>query len=693
MKLKSLLPLVVIVVILAVLVGVKKVKERPKAFVEQVGLVSLLPEGVSKGDLAKFELYVGAKPDQKVVLAMESGSDKWRVASQFNAPVKQEKIKEFLEAASGLQGEFRSTAGSDADLEPFNLTNEKAFHVLAYKKDSDTPAYHVLVGSTPGMKSVFMRADGTNDVFVEDSNLRQLAGLYGDDMEKAPEADPWFDNQVLDLNKEEITKIALKSPDKELVFELQPKPGEPQKEETPAESQKEGEGEENAEKKEAPKPPTEYQWVLAKGGPGGAHKQGGLDSLLRKLDSLTSNGIVDPSKKAEWGLDPAGFSCVVSFKEEKPEVTIEGGRPESDGDGYVRVATNTEDIVYKLSKYSFNQLWPKGADFFDLPKLQLDAATLDRIEVKEPEGKIVLARKDSAWTVVEPVADLAVQNSTLDTVGRTLAAWKAEDYADSPGGCELDAPQRTVTFKTASGESHTVVVGGKSKYFDGAYARLDGKPEVLAMGKMDVDKVFVPPKNLFDRRLFDFGEEDITSVQVRRKDDTFLVERKDDNAWSVTIEGTSYEGDSTACEELFSGIAQLEATDILFGKTSLKGELSATIGLTRKAGGGATITIGPETGGAHTVALEGKKQLFSIETGEIAPLLPTGNSLKKPEPPPAPETSAAPESTEQQPTPETGETPETTAAPEGAANAPESPPIEVNVTAPSSDTPAPPAAK
>lgn len=667
MKLKSLLPLIIIVAILAAVVAVKKMNQRQPTMIEQVGLVSLLPQGITKGDLVKFEMYVGAKPDEKIVLAMDADASRWRVASHFNAPAKADKVRDFADAVGGLEGEFRSAAASDADLEPFNLSEQKAFHVLAYKKDSDTPALHVLVGATPGTKTVFMRTEGKNDVFVEDSNLRQLAGLYGEDTEKALEADPWFDNQVADLNKDEINKIALKSPDKELVFELQEKPGTP----TPEEAKSETPGE-TPEQKEAPKP--EYQWALAKGGPGGAFKQAGLDALLRKLDSVTANGIVDPAKKAEWGLEPAAFSCVVSFKEGKPDVVIEGGRPQGDGDGYIRVASNTEDIVYKFNKYSFNQLWPKGAELFDLPKLQLDAASVDRVEMQEPAGKTVLVKKDGAWSVEEPGADLPVQTSALDGVGRALAAWKAEDYAEDAANTGLDAPTRTVTFSTAAGESHTVALGNPSQYFDGVYARLDAGPTVLAMGKMDVDKIFVPRKNLYDRKVFDFTEDDIAGVQIERADDSYTIERKDD-AWTVTIAGASAEANSSACNDLVTAIAELDAADILFGKSALEGEPAATIRLTLKSGGGATVRIGPDQGGTQALAVDGKKQAFAIAAADAQSILPASASLKKPEAPPAAQPA------------EGGAAPQAAAPADAAAPAP----LEVTVTPPDATaaTPAP----
>jgi len=641
MKPKSLLPLVVILVVLGVLIGIKKTRQTPPGFVEQVGLVALLPDGLAKGDLAKLELYVGAKPDDKVVLAWNAEGDRWRVETHFGAPVKEDKMDEYLDAVVALQGEFRTTADSEEDLEPFNLTDAKAFHILGYKKDSDTAAFHLLIGSSPGYRTIFMRTENEHNVFVEDTNLRQLAGLYGDDDERVPEADTWLDKQVLDFDKDKIAKVALTSPDKALTFELQPKPKEPAEDED-AESTEEDADDEAAEAA-VDEAEVEKEWVLTQGGIGKPHKQSGLDSLLRKLDSLTASGIVDPAKKAEWGLEPPAFTCIVSLEGDPEDVVIDGGWPDPSGDGYVRIANDTEDLVYKLSKYDFGQLWPKGSDLFDLPKLNVDRNAIERIEITQPQGNVVLVKKDDAWTIAEPKADAEPLTTTLDTVARTLATWKAQDFADAAGDRGLDAPERTVTFTTGGGQSHTVALGADAKALDGVYARLDDGELVLAMGQVDVEKVFVAPNDLYDRALFDFDVDDITSVHVRRDEDTFLLERKEDDTWTLVIEGEGCEPLAPACERLFEAVADLEAATFLFGQTAFDGDTAATIGLTRKGGTSHTISLGVEDDGAYPMTLSDKKQAFTIAAADARALLPSANSLKVPEPVPAPEPEASTE--------------------------------------------------
>jgi len=432
--------------------------------------------------------------------------------------------------------------------------------------------------------------------------------------------------------------VSLATPDKELVFELTPKPVEPEVKE---EETEETDAEQKEEEKE--EPPVEYEWKLAKGGLGDEHKQAALDSILRKLDSLSASDIVDPATKAEWGLEPPAFRCVVGFKDETEDVVIEGGLPDTTSDGYVRVATNTEDIVYKLGKYNYEQLWPKGKDLFELPQTDVKANDLERITiVNAPAARIVLAKQEDKWTVAQPAADLDVITSTLDTVARTLAEWKSEDYADAKQVAKTwkrGAPKRTVSLQAAGDKSHSIVVGNDSKSIDGVYAKLDGGETVLVMKGADVDKIFVSPNDLYDRGLFGFEEDGITTIQVQRPEDAFSLERKDDG-WNLVIGGETTEADPTTSEDVVRTLADLEAQEIIFGKTALDGEPEVTIVVTGKDGAMHTILLGAEKDGARPLTSSGKEQLFTIESGDAALILPTTESLKKRESEPEPEPQA-----------------------------------------------------
>ncbi len=634
MKGKGLVPLLIIAVILVGLVIWKKTSAPTRTLSEQVDLVALLPDDVEASTLGKLELYAGAKPDEKVVLARTDSA--WQVESHFNAPVAEEKIDEYIKSLDELKGEFREEVASDDDLKAFDLTDDSAFHVVGYAKDATEPAFHVLVGKAPDYRTVFMRPSDQKKVYVEDTNLRQLAGVYGDTSAPgatpaastpaaAPTATPWLDKKILELDQAKMAKIELKTPDKTLVFEKQA-PAAPA--ETPAEGDAAA-----PDAQPAPEPPAEPKWVLVSGGPGGELKPAGIDNVVRKIATLSATDIVDPAKKAEWGLEPAQFSATVTLSEGEP-VVIEGGRAEGATDGYVRVASASSDRVYKLDSYGFGQLFPKGSALFTLEGVAAGVDAIDRIAVTQPEGDFAVTKSGEAWTVESPAAKLPAQTTAIDTMKSMLSAWKPDDYADAVEGTGLDAPTRSVTFSVA-GESRTIHVGNASKSSDGYYAKLDGNDKILTMSKTDYQKVFVEPKNLFQLKLVDAPTTDMQSIAVERADDAFTLAQTD-GAWSLASGGPAGATvDQDKASALANALAALQAADIIAGERA-PGAPIATVRV-NAADGVQTLAVEAEQEGRYPVTLAEIAQAVWVDKADMDGILVASATLAA-----APEPAAPP---------------------------------------------------
>ena len=112
------------------------------------------------------------------------------------------------------------------------------------------------MGKAPDYKSVFVRRADEKKVYVESTNLKREAGVTeppsGENAPKSapaedntvPKSSKWIKKDLLQLEKDKITKIALNTPDKALAFERHEKP----KPEKPATTEGEGsEGEKPAE--------------------------------------------------------------------------------------------------------------------------------------------------------------------------------------------------------------------------------------------------------------------------------------------------------------------------------------------------------------------------------------------------------------------------------------------------------------
>lgn len=643
MKAKNLIPLVLV---LAILVGVavyKKTSEKTPGIIEQTGLVALLPEGLSKGDIAKLELYTGGldEEENRLRLAYDADKDQWRVSSHFNAPVKHDVIDKYLEDLVDLKGELRERNAPEEAIEEYDLTDDEAFHVLGFKQDASEPLFHILVGKAPAYRAVFLRQEGSRDVFVESVNLKQQAGIYGNASDenaepKAPEATMWLDKKILELDTGKITKVDVSLPDKSLVFEKREKI-KPDKEEKGKEGEGEGEGEEKEEETEP-----EFEWVLASGGPGTAAKPNKIEALIKKFEALNGDDIVDPAQKAEWGLESPAYTCVISM-EGQDDVRLEAGRPDKAGKGYIRVATAPEEFIYSVSKYTFEQIFPKGTELFELKGLALDKKSIARIELTQPEGNVVLEKTGDTLAVTAPAAPLDPQTSTVDTIATALASWKPADYAGRDV-ISVGEPTRVAAI-TESGAVHRLKVYGDSKHIDGAYVRLGDEPQLLVMSQTDLGRAFPGPNDLYQRSLMDLIETEITEIAVNGAAGNYTIARDGEN-WKLTADGAAGEAATEPCDDLASAIADIEAAKIRFGQAALDGPAENTIRVKTEDGAEHVITLGPEADGNRPLTVSGKAQVFEIDHAAAATLLPAADTLKKTEPetPPPSESEEGPES-------------------------------------------------
>ena len=607
----------------------------PITITDQIKLVKLVPENVTAANIAKLEFYNGDKPDEKLVLTREEGSDtKWRIASYFNAPVQQTKIDNYLKDLKELEGEPRTANANDADLESFELNDAKAFHVVGYGKEGADPVFHVLAGKAPNFQTVFMRSADAKDVYVETVSLRSNAGFRSNDQSPDPQmnmavettspAISWIDKLVVDIDQTKIRKVAITTPDRAFAFEAKAAEATPP---APVEGQ--------------PAPPAvepTFTWSVASGGPGTPFKQTGLDSLLRKLDNFNADDIVDPAKRAEWGLDAPQFKCTIGI-EGQADIVIEGARKKQEEAGYIRVASATEDRVYKLNKFNFDQLFPKGSDLFELPSLTLDKNAIDRIEVTGPEGRVVLAKLSNVWTIQEPATDLALQTTAVDTLVTALSTWKSADYSDAAANTGLEAPARTVTF-SAAGDSHTIVAGADALSTDGVYAKMDGNPALLVMSRMDVNRIFVTPKNLVQRDLIETDALDFMSVSVVRATDSFDLVNAG-GAWTLNANGASVPANPESVDTFTNAIASLEADSVLFGKPELTTPVETTITVRGADGVPHVLAMSKSPDGATEVKLDARLQVFTISPVDAASLTPASDTLKEATPATTPESAPA----------------------------------------------------
>lgn len=625
MKPKNLIVLVLIMAVLAGLVLFRQSTDESVSIVEQARLNKLLPVGIGVGHLTRIELHAAGAGDSAVVLAKNDASNEWAIPSQFNAPVDQTKINAFLDMLVALEGELRESVSADTGLAAYDLGNDAGFRINGYTTNPDAPAFQLVVGKAPAVGTVFVRTDGSNDVYVVNKNPRQEAGIYNADVTTAPKPEPWMNKKVLDVAKASITNVTLTMPDKELAFDYREKPSD---EPEPAPQVNEETGE-----PVTPQPVsnvTEYEWVLASEGAGTALKTAGLDRVLSKLTALNASTIVDPSTLADWGLDAPAYTCRITVGGQDDEIILHAGRPDIAEPAYIRVTTGNPNLIYQVSKYDFEQLFPIGSALFDLPGWEIAKETINEVEYTTPDHTVRLSKTDDTWTLEEPTANLTLVQAKIDAVADALATIKADDYAGTLDGTGLDAPLMRATFTNTTGTARTLEVGNASAHIDGYYARLDGKGLPVAVAKRSVEDTFVNPKDFYETGLFDIGTGTITHIEITQANGSYTLD-KTDFGWTVTSGGIPVDADALAVEDVALALKTLEADDLIFGDARIQGGFYASVIFTTDDGTEHQVGLEIERKGGHPATVAGKNVAFVLNKSTVNRIVPPIESLLKQE--------------------------------------------------------------
>lgn len=397
MKSKAILPLVAVFAVLAVVVLLKRGQDTPVSLVEQAELVPLIPQDTDISEINRLEIYAGVKPGERVVLTYDD--EQWRVASLFNASAIEGRAQRMLDAVAGIQGEFRANVSGDA-LADYDLTDERAFHVLGFTGDRQE-VFHVLTGKSPKYGDMFMRASGSEEVYIVNKNIRRDAFLYSLDYDDPPQSLPWLDKQIVGIQGDDFVKMELTMPDKTLVAEKR----EIEKEEL--ESLDSEEADTSIEITES-----EKEWVVTQGGFKGEVHQTPFRDLERYLANLTAFTVVNPEKEAIWGIDNPNYHLTMQ-RENGESIELEISHPSLNGPAYVRRLDNGNETIYSIEVSKFQALFAAGGAYYDLPGLLLEEDEITTMQYTSPEGTVKIARDGSRWKVTSPVSDLPTDQSAL----------------------------------------------------------------------------------------------------------------------------------------------------------------------------------------------------------------------------------------------------------------------------------------
>lgn len=136
---------------------------------------------------------------------------------------------------------------------------------------------------------------------------------------------------------------------------------------------------------------------------------------------------------------------------------------------------------------------------------------------------------------------------------------------------------RTITI-TAGDTTRTITTGGDAKLLDGRYAQLDGVATPLVMSRVDINRLFLKARDVFELTLLSTAEADVKNVFVRGGDADFSIER-DGEAWQLRAGGALSPADAMAATDLVAKLVSLQAADLRFEQESIGGAALLNLGV------------------------------------------------------------------------------------------------------------------
>jgi hypothetical protein len=397
---------------------------------------------LDQAQVKRVEVHHG---DQAIVVEAEGGQA-WKLVAPLEARADKTKIDELLSAVREAKvKEFIDE--TPQDLAKYGL-NPPQWRLSFFVGD-DRAEKSLLLGNEETAKSgVYAKRGTTDNVFLVETKL----------LEKIPkQASDWRDRTLLAFKRDEVQKVEVRAGDD--ITEVACV--------------------ENCGKI----PDDRWQIKQPREAKADAVK---VRTLLRNLEELKVKAFITEAADdlAPYGLNTPSAQIHVWLKDQSEPITLLLGREDADKGGYY-VKLPARPAVYLIDSKDYGDLVKKAPDLRDRKLLAFKARDVRKIEIKHPDGEIVVEGDGEAWSQVKP------EKAKLDVYKVRSLLWKLEDLefkeewqatAIAPEVHGLDYPAATVTLWLQGDKKlDTLKLGKKVEGKDWVYAQLESSPMLYAV--------------------------------------------------------------------------------------------------------------------------------------------------------------------------------------------------------------------
>lgn len=324
-----------------------------------------------------------------------------------------------------------------------------------------------------------------------------------------------------------------------------------------------------------------------------------VGSVLSELAEFKRAGgeDADDARAADYGLDkPAARATIVWGDPAEPKSrktrTIEFGAAIPGTDVVAARVVGTQKVLFVPAAVLASL--SKSADDFESREVFGGApADLTRLEILRGRGRLVFARRQVAWWLVEPMSDLA-DTAEVDRLAASLLRLRVKDFVHGSqdlAAISLSPALFRVSITGAKGAVTAVDFGATRSDGNTIYVRRDG--QVSTIDRDILDELSKEAEAFRGRALLGFNRSDATGIDAAFGKTRIVLEQKD-GGWSSGGRPVL----AAAADDALGALLDLKSKDFAdeAAVTTLE-PATAIVTVRMKSGDPWTLSLHPEAGG------------------------------------------------------------------------------------------------
>jgi len=194
--------------------------------------------------------------------------------------------------------------------------------------------------------------------------------------------------------------------------------------------------------------------------------------------------------------------------------------------------------------------------------LELNADGVTAVTLSYSDREIVLTKGEAGWRLTKPV-DAPADDTAVTNLIKAIADAEVKKTIDEPPAdlapFGLTQPAATIKITAKDATVPDLKVGKTTAVSFSTYVQRADQPKIYLTGSAFHSGMNKQVKDLRDKKIVDFTEDEITRIALRGPDGDVIL-AKADGAWRIE-QPAAHAADASAVRSLMSTVRNLRATD------------------------------------------------------------------------------------------------------------------------------------